>query len=137
MKVLASQDGLIELCYTRAVDTIQRCSASGSRGNERARAIRSSVELVFALSSSRAQSNDEKAKTIFKLMKEINEKSALGEEGYTDGNFIQEVLNHLRKGISSAAPFGTVVTHLNPHFDDRATHCYIRLPFLPFTRHAP
>ena len=136
MKVLASQDGLIELCYTRAVDTIQRCSA---RGNERARAIRSSVELVFALSSSRAQSNDvdEKAKTIFNLMKEISEKSAVGEEGYTDGNFIQEVLNHLRKGISSAAPFGTIVTHVNPYFNDRATHCYIRLPFLPFTRHAP
>ena len=103
MKVLASQDGLIELCYTRAIDTIQRCSASGSRGNERARAIRSSVELVFALSSSRAQSNDEKAKTIFKLLKEINEKSALGEESNTDGR-LEALVVHRRgtrqRGVS-------------------------------------
>ena len=112
MKVLASQDGLIELCYTRAVDTVQKCSTLGSKGDERARAIRSSVELAFVFSSSRAQLEDEKAKMLVKLIKEINEKSGLGEESHTDEHFIQEVLNHLRKCISSVSLFGTIVTHM-------------------------
>lgn len=98
IKLLSSQPGLLELCYSRAIEAVRKSSTSSVDGHGRARALESSIELAFAVSSTSSKSPEREAETLVKMLKEIAEVSNAKGDDYVDGNFIQHVLVRLRGG---------------------------------------